>query len=110
MRGAALAGIGAHRPARREDNSAIAARTGSTDEWIRTRTGIVTRGVADDDESTVDMATAAGAKALAAAGVDAADVGLVLLATCWTAWSPSSPHRSASTCACAPSGSTAPPP
>jgi 3-oxoacyl-[acyl-carrier-protein] synthase-3 len=82
MRGASLAGIGAHRPARREDNAAIAARTGSTDEWIRTRTGIVTRGVADADESVVDMATAAGAKALAAAGIDAGDVGLVLLATC----------------------------
>jgi 3-oxoacyl-[acyl-carrier-protein] synthase-3 len=82
LRGAALAGLGAHRPAHPEDNHAIAARTNSSDEWIRERSGIVTRGVAGPDESTVDMAVSAGGKALAAAGVDAADVDLVLLATC----------------------------
>ena len=82
MRGAALLGVGSHRPAHREDNLTIAERTGSSDEWIRERSGIVTRGIAADDESTVDMAVSAGGKALAAAGVDARDVGLVLLATC----------------------------
>ena len=82
MRGAALLGVGSHRPAHREDNLAIAERTSSSDEWIRERSGIVTRGIAADDESTVDMAVSAGGKALAAAGVDARDVGLVLLATC----------------------------
>lgn len=82
MRGASILGVGSHRPAHREDNLAIAARTNSSDEWIRERSGIVTRGVAADDESTVDMAVSAGGKALAAAGVDARDVGLVLLATC----------------------------
>ncbi len=80
--GAALTGVGAHRPADRRDNHAIAERTGSSDTWIRERSGIVTRGVAAADESVVDMATSAGGKALAAAGVDAADIGLVLLATC----------------------------
>ncbi len=79
---AALTGVGAHRPARREDNTAIAARTGSTDAWIRERSGIVTRGVAGDGETVAVMAASAGAKALAAAGVDPADVGLVLVATC----------------------------
>jgi 3-oxoacyl-[acyl-carrier-protein] synthase-3 len=82
MRGAALLGLGAHRPARRDDNTVIAARTNSSDEWIRERSGIVTRGVAADDESVVDMAVSSGGKALAAAGVDGADVDLVLLATC----------------------------
>ena len=82
MRAATLTGLGAHRPARREDNLAIAARTGSSDSWIQDRSGIVTRGVAAEDESVVDMAASAGGKALAAAGVDPADVGLVLLATC----------------------------
>ncbi len=82
LSGAALTGLGAHRPAHREDNHAIAARTSSSDAWIRERSGIVTRGVAAEDESVVDMATAAGGKALAAAGVDAADVSLVLMATC----------------------------
>ena len=82
LRGAAVLGLGAHRPALRVDNHEIARRTNSSDEWIRDRSGIVTRGVAGDDESTVDMATSAGAKALAAAGIPAEAVGLVLLATC----------------------------
>lgn len=82
MNGAALTGLGAHRPARRDDNTAVAERTGSTDEWIRARSGIVTRGVAGAGESVVEMGASAGAKALAAAGVDPSDVGLVLLATC----------------------------
>ena len=82
MRAAALLGLGAHRPAKRVDNLEIARRTDSSDEWIRDRSGIVTRGVAGDTESVVDMATSAGGKALAAAGIDADQVGLVLLATC----------------------------
>ncbi|MCW2613852.1 MAG: 3-oxoacyl-(acyl-carrier-protein) synthase [Frankiales bacterium] len=82
MRAAAVLGLGSHRPALRVDNHAIAARTDSSDEWIRERSGIVTRGVAGDDESTVDMAASAGGKALAAAGIDADAVSLVLLATC----------------------------
>ncbi len=82
MRGAALAGLGAHRPARREDNTAIAERTGSTDAWIRERSGIVTRGVAAEGEGVVEMAVSAGGKALAAAGLAPSDVDLVLVATC----------------------------
>ena len=82
LAGAAVTGVGAHRPALRVDNVAIAERTASSDTWIRERSGIVTRGVAAEDESVVDMAAAAGGKALAAAGVDAADLGLVLMATC----------------------------
>lgn len=82
MRAAALLGLGAHRPARREGNDEIAARIGSSDEWIRARSGIVTRGVAEPHETVVEMAIGAGGKALAAAGVDAADIDLVLLATC----------------------------
>ncbi len=82
MRAAALTGLGSHRPARRDGNAEIAARIDSSDSWIRERSGIVTRGVAGEDEGTVEMATSAGGKALAAAGVDPADVDLVLLATC----------------------------
>jgi len=82
MRAAALTGLGSHRPARRDGNADIAARIDSSDAWIRERSGIVTRGVAGEDESVVDMAVSAGGKALAAAGVDPSDVDLVLLATC----------------------------
>jgi 3-oxoacyl-[acyl-carrier-protein] synthase-3 len=79
---AAVLGLGVHRPARREDNTAVAERTGSTDAWIRDRSGIVTRGVAGEGESVVEMAVSAGGKALAAAGRAPADVDLVLVATC----------------------------
>jgi 3-oxoacyl-[acyl-carrier-protein] synthase III len=82
MTAAAILGLGAHRPAHREDNTAIALRTDSSDDWIRERSGIVTRGVAADGEGVVEMAVSAGGKALAAAGVDPADVDLVLVATC----------------------------
>lgn len=78
----ALTGVGAHRPARHEDNTAISERIGSSDSWIKERSGIATRGVAAPDETVVEMAASAGGKALAAAGVDPADVDLVLLATC----------------------------
>jgi 3-oxoacyl-[acyl-carrier-protein] synthase-3 len=82
VRHAALIGLGAHRPARRVDNVAIAERIDSSDAWIRERSGIVTRGVAAADETVVDMAISAGGKAIAAAGVDPTDVGLVMVATC----------------------------
>jgi len=82
LRNVGLLGLGSHRPANRVDNHGIAERTASSDEWIRERSGIVTRGVAGEDESTVDMAVSAGGKALAAAGVPAEAVSLVLMATC----------------------------
>ena len=82
MRRAAVLGLGAHRPAHREGNELIAERTDSSDQWIRERSGIVTRGIAGDDESVVDMAVAAGGKALAAAGIGPEDVDLVVVATC----------------------------
>ena len=82
MRKAALSGLGAHRPANRVGNDEIARRLDSSDAWIRERSGIVTRGVAGPAESVVDMAVSAGGKALAAAGVDPAAVGLVMVATC----------------------------
>jgi 3-oxoacyl-(acyl-carrier-protein) synthase III len=82
MTAAAILGLGSHRPAHREDNHEIAGRTDSSDEWIRDRSGIVTRGIAGDGESVVEMAVSAGGKALAAAGIDAKDVDLVVVATC----------------------------
>ena len=82
MTAAAILGLGSHRPAHREDNHEIADRTDSSDEWIRDRSGIVTRGIAGDGESVVEMAVSAGGKALAAAGIDAKDVDLVVVATC----------------------------
>lgn len=80
--GARIVGIGEHRPSRVVTNEEICQQIDSSDEWIRERSGIVTRRYAAPDESVVDMATSAASKALASSGVEPADVDLVLLATC----------------------------
>ena len=80
--GARIVAIGEHRPTRIVTNAEICENIDSTDEWIRERSGIITRRYAAPDESVVDMATSAASKALAASGVAAADIGLVVLATC----------------------------
>jgi 3-oxoacyl-[acyl-carrier-protein] synthase III len=77
---AVLAGLGAWLPPRVVDNDALARRLETSDEWIRTRTGIRERHIADPDISTVDMAVRAGEAALRSAGSDVADA-LVLATT-----------------------------
>ena len=76
-----IAGTGRYLPANVVTNAALAARVDTSDEWIRTRTGIHQRHVAADEEVTSDLALAASREALAAAGVDAADVDLIIVAT-----------------------------
>lgn len=79
---AAVTGLGAHRPARCVTNDELAHRLDTDDEWIRRRTGIRTRHIAEPDESVVAMAVEAARKALADSGSDGADVDLVVLASC----------------------------
>lgn len=79
--GAALLGVGAARPRRLVTNAELERSLDTSDAWIRSRTGIVSRRVAGDGESVVDLATEAGAKALANAGVQPAELDLVLVAT-----------------------------
>jgi 3-oxoacyl-[acyl-carrier-protein] synthase-3 len=81
LRVARIAGLGHHVPARVVHNSELAERFGVDDEWIVRRTGIHSRRWAAEDEGLDDMAVAAGARALEDAGMDAADVDLVLVAT-----------------------------
>ena len=76
-----IAGTGRYLPARVLTNDDLAQSVATSDEWIRTRTGIGTRHVADDAESTSDLALAASSEALAAAGLDPADVDLIVVAT-----------------------------
>lgn len=78
---ARILSVGAYRPARVVTNAEICEHIDSTDEWIRERTGIVSRHFAAYDESVVDMAVAAAGKAIAQAGIGAEQVGAVLLAT-----------------------------
>jgi 3-oxoacyl-[acyl-carrier-protein] synthase-3 len=61
------------------DNHELARRLDTSDEWIRSRTGIGARHVAGPETSTMDMAVKAGRRALASAGVDGVDA--VVLAT-----------------------------
>lgn len=79
--GARILALGEYRPARIVTNDEVAPQIDSSDEWIRSHTGIVTRRWADT-ETVADMATVAGEKALAKAGVDPADVDLVIVANC----------------------------
>jgi 3-oxoacyl-[acyl-carrier-protein] synthase-3 len=77
-----IVGTGSALPANRVTNAQLAERgVDTTDEWIVERTGITARHFAGDGETTASMATEAAAKALAAAGVAADQVGLIVLAT-----------------------------
>jgi 3-oxoacyl-[acyl-carrier-protein] synthase-3 len=81
--GARILGLGSTQPEQVVTNDDIAARGVETnDEWIRDRVGIVERRFAREDESVVDMAVDAGAKALADAGLSPTDIDAVLVATC----------------------------
>jgi 3-oxoacyl-[acyl-carrier-protein] synthase-3 len=59
----------------------LAAQVDTSDEWIVERTGIRTRYIAGEGETTASLAADACRKALAAAGLEPADVGLIILAT-----------------------------
>lgn len=79
--GSRIVGLGHHQPERVMTNDDVAQFVETNDEWIQSRTGIVTRHVAADDVTVADMATAAARHALADAGVAAGDVDLVIVAT-----------------------------
>ena len=81
MSGARIVSLGHHLPPLVVTNHDLAEAVDTDDEWIRRRTGIVTRHRAEL-ESVADMATAAARKALAAAGADPAEIGMVVVATC----------------------------
>ena len=78
---ARILGVGGYRPTRVVPNEEILKHIESSDEWIRSRSGIVTRHWANEDETVAEMSIAAAGKALANAGLDAAEVGGVLVAT-----------------------------
>ncbi|WP_205481227.1 beta-ketoacyl-ACP synthase III [Sphingomonas arenae] len=76
-----IAGVGSALPKRRLDNAELAAQVDTSDEWIVERTGIRTRYIAGEGETTATLATEACRKALAEAGMDATEVDLIVLAT-----------------------------
>jgi 3-oxoacyl-[acyl-carrier-protein] synthase-3 len=78
---AAILSVATDLPPERLTSAELAERLGVTEEWIMTRTGIRERRIARPDERLSDYATRAGARALEAAGVDAANLDLVIVAT-----------------------------
>ncbi len=81
LRHARIHGLGGYRPERVVTNEEIIQHIDSSDEWIRQRSGIVTRRFAAEGETVVDMAEAASREALARAGVGPDQIGAVVLAT-----------------------------
>ena len=76
-----LTGTGSALPRRLVTNADLAERVDTSDEWIVERTGIRQRYLAEPDETTSSLATEAARRALEAAGVDASEIGLIVLAT-----------------------------
>ena len=76
-----IAGTGSALPPRRVTNSELAERVETTHEWIVERTGIEARHIAGDGETTATLATEAAVNALRSAGIDADQIGLIVLAT-----------------------------
>ncbi len=76
-----ILGVGAYRPELIVTNDDVCQWIDSSDEWIRQRTGIVTRHRAPRDVSVIDMAEAASREALISAGIDASQIGAVLVST-----------------------------
>ena len=77
----AILGTGSCLPARRVSNDELAETVDTSDEWIIERTGIHSRHIADDSETTASLGTTAAERALEAAGLDATDIDLIVLAT-----------------------------
>lgn len=90
-RGSALLGLGHFQPEKTLTNDDISQLVETSDEWIRTRTGIRERHVVTEDDTVLSMATAAARVALVDAGVETVD--LVIVASTTTT------HRSPSTAA-----------
>lgn len=78
---ARIVGTGSYLPARSVSNQELQTRIETSDEWIVSRTGIESRHVAAEGEMTSDLAMHACQRALAAAGINADEVDLIVVAT-----------------------------
>jgi 3-oxoacyl-[acyl-carrier-protein] synthase III len=77
-----IAGTGSYTPSRVMTNTELERMVATSDDWIRERTGIRERHIAASGEACSDLAVQAGRRALAAAGLAASDLDLILVATC----------------------------
>ncbi|MCI9869024.1 beta-ketoacyl-ACP synthase III [Arthrobacter humicola] len=76
-----IMGVGAYRPSVIVTNEDVCQWIDSSDEWIRQRTGIITRHRAPADVSVIDMAEGAAREALQRAGIEASQLGAVIVST-----------------------------
>ena len=76
-----VTGTGSALPVRRVSNAELAETVDTTDEWIVERTGIRFRHIAGEGETTASLATDAARRAVEAAGLQASDIDLIVLAT-----------------------------
>jgi 3-oxoacyl-[acyl-carrier-protein] synthase-3 len=79
--GSKILSFGHYQPSRVLTNDDLAQMVDTNDEWIQSRVGIKERRIADG-ETVADMASLAAEKALASSGLTAADIDLVIVATC----------------------------
>ncbi len=78
---AVIKGTGSALPVNRVSNAELTKRVDTSDEWIVERTGIKFRHIAEPGETTATLATLAAKNALEAAGMSAADIDLIIVAT-----------------------------
>src|SRR5260370_38548215 len=76
-----IAGTGSYLPKKVLTNADLESLVDTSDEWIRTRTGIEQRHVAAEGETTTDLAEHASRRAMEDAGVTASDVDLICVGT-----------------------------
>ncbi|HEX7951945.1 MAG TPA: beta-ketoacyl-ACP synthase III [Burkholderiales bacterium] len=74
-------GTGSYLPEKIVTNEELARTVDTSDEWVRTRTGICSRHIAADGQLASDLALVASQRALQAAGIGAADIDLIIVAT-----------------------------
>ena len=79
---AVIKGTGSALPKQRVSNADLAEKVDTSDEWITERTGIKFRHIAGPDETTATLGAQAARNALDAAGMTAADIDLIIVATC----------------------------
>ena len=76
-----ILGTGSALPARKVGNAELAQTVDTSDEWIVERTGIRSRHIAGDGETTGSLAVEASRRALEAAGIDPSEIDMIVLAT-----------------------------
>ena len=76
-----IIGTGSYLPPNAVSNDDLAKRMDTSDEWIRSRTGIRQRHIAQADETSGSLALEASRAAIASAGISAQDIDLIILAT-----------------------------